>query len=318
MSGKEYITLIDSTVLYCFFLWEVSVYSVKIEIGGGLPMITKIMDKHLENMAEEILEIKDKKIQKFLRMTQQEGATHEAQIDFMKTILSQVLMFPENEQKEAFYDQMEEFMNVLSMHSDSYLFEVELKDPLIQSTREFRMPGFMMMSDLAYAVMAAFRADGSHMFHLVYKKDVFMLNDEEWDSIPADKVPLGALELRKGNVIQMVYDFGDNWEFTIRYKGKQKVDFAENVPVLLGGVGYNIWEDSYELLRQYVENPQQVYTFYEGREITVAECAEAECVSELKDSQIKDFMDEILELKMSYENLEEPDFVDDISTNYQA
>lgn len=44
------------------------------------------------------------------------------------------------------------------------------------------------------------------MFHLAYKKDVFMLNDEEWDSIPADKVPLGALELRKGNVIQMVYD----------------------------------------------------------------------------------------------------------------
>lgn len=87
-------------------------------------MITKIMDKHLENMAEEILEIKDKKIQKFLRMTQQEGATHEAQIDFMKTILSQVLMFPENEQKEA-------FMNVLAMHGDSYLFEVELKDPLM-------------------------------------------------------------------------------------------------------------------------------------------------------------------------------------------
>ena len=57
-------------------------------------------------------------------MTQQEGTTHEAQIDFMKTILSQVLMFPENEQKEA-------FMNVLAMHGDSYLFEVELKDPLM-------------------------------------------------------------------------------------------------------------------------------------------------------------------------------------------
>lgn len=63
-----------------------------------------------------------------------------------------------------------------------------------------------MISDLVYAVMASFRADESHMFHLAYKKDVFMLNDEEWDSISADKVPLGALELRKGNVIQMVYD----------------------------------------------------------------------------------------------------------------
>ena len=72
------------------------------------------------------------------------------------------------------------------------------------------------------------------------------------------------------------------------------------------------------MLRRYVEDPQQVYTFYEGREITVAECAEAECVSELKDSQIEDFVDEILELKMSYENLEEPDSGDDFPVEFQA
>lgn len=67
------------------------------------------------------------------------------------------------------------------------------------------------------------------------------------------------------------------------------------------------------MLRRYVEDPQQVYTFYEGREITVAEC-----VSELKDSQIEDFADEILELKMSYENLEEPDSGDDFPVEFQA
>lgn len=61
-----------------------------------------------------------------------------------------------------------------------------------------------------------------------------------------------------------------------------------------------------------------MYTFYEGREITVAECAGAECVSELKDSQIEDFVDEILELKMSYENLEEPDSGDDFPVEFQA
>ena len=37
--------------------------------------------------------------------------------------------------------------------------------------------------------------------------------DEMTDLLPADMIPIGALDLRKRSVIHMIYDMGENWKF---------------------------------------------------------------------------------------------------------
>ena len=49
---------------------------VKIDVEDD-QMIKKIIDKHLEKMAEDILDLNDKNIKKFLKETKDEGAKYE-------------------------------------------------------------------------------------------------------------------------------------------------------------------------------------------------------------------------------------------------
>lgn len=287
-------------------------------------MIKKIIDKHLEKMAEDILDLNDKNIKKFLKETKDEGAKYENQVEFMKTILSQVLAGPDDEVQGALYQGIDEFLAALHMHSDSYLFEIELKDDVIKSTREIRVPGYFLISDLAYAVMAAYGALGNEEFSLEYKGDVFKVEDEFGDAYPAHMIPLGSLDLKKNDRIDMIYDFEEKWEFVIRFKNKRKTDFEMNIPELIDGEGYNIWEDSRDLLRKLIENPMQTALIHEGEAISVQECAEGEYITPIREDQIENFLQEILEFKSQFESFDFPDYLDEAwddmegSGSYQA
>ena len=212
-------------------------------------MIKKIINRNLERMAREILSLDDAEVKSFVKEMKKEGVDEANQIEFLKTILSQALIADEEEYQESFYEHMDDFLHTFRMHSESYQFSVELINSTVHSVRRFRLPAYLMVSDLCYAVLASYQSLGSHMFVLDYKNERFCLDMEhEADMIPADLVPLGKLEMRKGNTLKLIYDFGENWEFLIRYDGKKKVDYVENYPELLSGEGYNIWEDEKDLL----------------------------------------------------------------------
>ena len=113
------------------------------------------------------------------------------------------------------------------------------------------------------------------MFVLNYKKDRFSLSDDD-ESFPAEMIPLGNLEMRKGSTLKLIYDYGENWEFIIKYEGKKKVDYIANIPELIQGEGYILWDDERYLLEKLVINPDEVVEDFEGQPITVQECADGE------------------------------------------
>ena len=293
-------------------------------------MIQKIIDRNLEKMAKEVLKCNDPMVLRFLKETKENGADEDTQLEAMMSILTDVISAREMDPEEMLHEGIESFLDIMEMHNECYDFTVTLKDDVIQSTREITMPSYMMMSDLAYAVLSAYDALGTHTFRLMYKKDMFRLIedfDEEMDMIPADMLPadmlpLGALDLRKRSVIQMVYDEGESWEFEIRCTGKRKADFIINIPRLHGGSGYNIWEDNRYFLEMLVQNPMSIALNHEGQDITVQECAEGEHITELREDQKDEFVESILELKETYEqNFFDPQTDSswsDFDTGYQA
>ena len=288
-------------------------------------MIQKIIDRHLEKMAKEVLASKDPMVLRFIKETKQNGADEETQLEAMMSILTDVISVREMDPEETLHEGIESFLDIMEMHNECFDFTVTLKDDVIQSTREITLPSYMMLSDLAYAVLSAYDALGTHTFHLMYKKDLFGLIedfDEETAMIPADMLPLGALDLRKRSVIHMVYDEGESWEFEIRCTGKRNVDFVINIPRLHGGAGYNIWEDSRDFLEMLVKNPLSIALNHEGQDITVQECAEGEHITELREDQMDEFVELIIEMKQAYEqNFFDPQTDSswsDFDTGYQA
>jgi len=282
-----------------------------------LLMIKRIIDRNLERMAKEILTVDDKEIKYFLRETAKEGVNSTGQIDFMKTILSQVIIADKEDYQEALYEQMESFLNTLKMHSESYLFHVEMKSPAIHSTRDFRLPAYHSVADLCYAVIAAYEGLGSHLFVLNYKKDRFSLSDDD-ESFPAEMIPLGNLEMRKGSTLKLIYDYGENWEFIIKYEGKKKVDYIANVPELIQGEGYNLWDDERYLLEKLVINPDEVVEDFEGQPITVQECADGGHITLFREDQKENFSDDFLELKESYEYRIMDDLVENLMNDFDG
>ncbi len=280
-------------------------------------MIKRIIDRNLERMAKEILTLDDKEIKYFLRETAKEGVDYAGQIDFMKTILSQVVIEEEEDYQEALYEQMESFLSTLKMHSETYLFHVEMKSPSIHSTRDFRLPAYLCVADLCYAVIAAYEGLGSHQFVLKYKNDRFSLSDDE-DSLPAEMVPLGKLEMRKGNTLNLIYDYGDNWEFTIKYEGKKKVEYIENIPVLYQGEGYNLWDDERALLEKLVINPDEIVEYFEGQGITVQECADGGNITLFRQDQKENFVDDLFDLKESYEHSMMEGLMEDLMNGFDG
>ena len=288
-------------------------------------MIQKIIDKHLEKMAKEVLKTNNPMVQRFLKETKENGADEDTQLEAMVSILTDVICAREMDPEETLHEGIQSFLDIMEMHNESYDFTVTLKDDVIKSTRKITLPAYMMLSDLAYAVLCAFDAVGSHTFRLMYNKEVFGLiedYDEMKDMIPADMLPLGALDLHERSVIQMVYDEGENWEFEIICTGKNKTDFIMNVPMLHSGTGYNIWEDNGYLLEMLVKSPNSIAFNREGQDILVKECAEAEHITELRDDQMDEFIEMMIEMKQAYEQ----DFFDsktdsswsDFDTGYQA
>ncbi len=282
-------------------------------------MIKKIINRNLERMAREILSLDDAEVKSFVKEMKKEGVDEANQIEFLKTILSQALIADEEEYQESFYEHMDDFLHTFRMHSESYQFSVELINSTVHSVRRFRLPAYLMVSDLCYAVLASYQSLGSHMFVLDYKNERFCLDMEhEADMIPADLVPLGKLEMRKGNTLKLIYDFGENWEFLIRYDGKKKVDYVENYPELLSGEGYNIWEDEKDLLEKLIINPKEIIT----DNVTIEECAEAERIAMFDEKQKESFVDELFELKDSYEAIDFANLMDDMNDQlngeYQA
>lgn len=131
-------------------------------------------------------------------------------------------------------------------------------------SRHFLISARCNLSDIMYAIIAAFRCSGTHLFTLVHHNVSFepfcniLRNGLHHYSEMADNY--GIILLSDTAVKKFHYDFSEDWEFTIRLRKPVVLKENPNTPnvILQKGVGYGIFEDNKALLEMFIENPEQL------------------------------------------------------------
>lgn len=165
--------------------------------------------------------------------------------------------------------------------ADVYQFKVKLKELPKVIWRDIEITSVSTVAKLAYAVLAAFEANATHLFGINFKgvryeipyegdtpefneqcKDFFkelckgflgkipeeVLSEDFFAPEPtADptKTKLSDLKLSKGDVLHMEYDYGAGWEFSIKLTRitEMKRGTGTHYPYIIDGQGKGIIED---------------------------------------------------------------------------
>lgn len=124
--------------------------------------------------------------------------------------------------------------------------------------RQIVLPYYMTLADMAYAILAIFQADGSHLFSIECQQGRFGCEqcDEEMIDDYAANVFLNDLQLKKGSQLSLWYDFGDDYFFDIQVIHIQTESDLNEIGdgQILSGQGYGIWEDEHALLEMYYKD----------------------------------------------------------------
>lgn len=129
-----------------------------------------------------------------------------------------------------------------------YKIYTELLDyePLIW--RRLLVTDAMKLSNLAYALMVLYETMGEHLFNFYSPKydAYYALPDEEAldEEIDARKTALRKVMDTVGQEIIFNYDFGDNWEISVKLEEITEPEFHhQKYPIVIDGEGYGIIED---------------------------------------------------------------------------
>jgi len=130
------------------------------------------------------------------------------------------------------------------MTRPSYLLRVDLEhvDPPVW--RRLRVPGRVTLDELHVVLQEALGWEDRHLYRFRIGGELFA--DPEWLDVRGQEVHdpeahvLADLELRPGDELRYVYDFGDGWRHRIRVEGMEPAseDEAERAPaVCVDGTG---------------------------------------------------------------------------------
>lgn len=107
--------------------------------------------------------------------------------------------------------------------------------------RQIAVAGTMTLDDLAYAILGAFRFDNDHLYRFLLR-DPFgrsiSVNAPNLDEGPwTDETRVGQVLLEVGQDMIFVFDFGDDWRFTVTLEEVHAPNDRLTKPELLGGKG---------------------------------------------------------------------------------
>jgi hypothetical protein len=109
-----------------------------------------------------------------------------------------------------------------------YTLKIDVQDyDKNKASRIIRIAGSESLDDLCEAIMFAFSFIHEHSYE--YLMDNNIPSDKNYTSFdddrPSTNVPIDSLHLKKGQVITLHYDFGDDWMFKIKVKKIYKTDY---------------------------------------------------------------------------------------------
>lgn len=144
----------------------------------------------------------------------------------------------------------------------SMLLKIELEGLEKQIYRTMKVPYGIILADLAYLILASMNAEGSHLFSLsINGQNQYGCDacDEEFIDDYAADVTIPELHIKKGDQIELWYDFGDNYYFQIKVldiEEHEDIQSFDNLEII-EGQGYGIWEDEHQFLDMYYHDREE-------------------------------------------------------------
>lgn len=237
-------------------------------------MINKHINACIESCLNDLRTSKNKKIKDLMKRVEAElpsVMSEEGMFAFMKDVLGKVLMQDlEGKEMEYFIQSaLEMFLADIIKMKTIYVFDISLNGLEKELNRTLKMSSVMKLSDLGYTILAAFRAEASHLFNFEIEEERYAcdmeldLDDFDEGIILASEVALADLALKKKIKFTFTYDYGENYEFIISL---QDVIVDNDFELILGdsiikGNGYGIWENAHYELDMYYKDKAKFNAF---------------------------------------------------------
>ena len=132
--------------------------------------------------------------------------------------------------------------------SDVYTLKIKYIGCDDKLWREVQISSNAHLCDLGYMILATFDTMAYHLFNITYKGITYELPSDE-EEISEDKcvffVKLSELNLRIGDKLTMIYDFGCDQEFEIKVTDIQPMGRGQGraYPKIIAGEGRGIIDD---------------------------------------------------------------------------
>lgn len=238
------------------------------------------MEKKLLNQYFEWVDsLKNSKNEKILNELEalKELGEFEQQFVLRKTYLDMVgfAVMEQNEHpiEELLVDALNFYGGSLLASKYKYVFRVKVKGLEKYITREIAIPKNMSLGDFGVAIILAFNGECSHLFQFIIDKKRYVIDPSEaiFDE------PESAFDTLLSDIIwnpkkkyTFVYDFGDDYQFSIQFV--REVSDTGNYPIeVLKGKGYGIWEDNHYYLDLYYADPTTMVENWDGDMVPVSE-----------------------------------------------
>ncbi len=133
--------------------------------------------------------------------------------------------------------------------ADVYKFKVTIKEVPDKIWRDIEISSLSSVAKLGYTILATFEAAASHLFNIKFngkRYEIVIEDDFEFEPvIDPIKTKLSALKLAVGDVLEMEYDYGAGWEFTIKLVTitEMKKGSGNHYPYVTAGQGKGIIEN---------------------------------------------------------------------------
>lgn len=134
--------------------------------------------------------------------------------------------------------------------TEVYKFKVKLSKLEDKIWRDIELSSASSVAKLGYAVLAAFEAEGSHLFCIKFKGDRYeIICDDFYEDFgiktmdPTSK-KLSSLKLQIGDRMEMEYDYGAGWcfDFELISVEPMKKGMGTHYPYVTDGAGWGIIE----------------------------------------------------------------------------
>lgn len=138
--------------------------------------------------------------------------------------------------------------DVGNLREGAFIFQVSWN----KVWRMIAVPAAATLEDLLYWVLRSFNFDDEHLCRFTYRDRMgryVQVHDPDTGEFPTtDQIQIGTLPLEPGKTMELLYDFGDNWKFTITLNRIEPPGSSVSSPGILESHGkappqYPGWDD---------------------------------------------------------------------------